>query len=424
MSTFAAVDDIYLARAIDRAVARVVYVAPGVGKELANALARAITRSELAVTIILDSDEDAYRIGYGDPEALVVLHEAARTQQFPVRQQKGLRLGLLVADEDLVIWAPTARAVEPERTQAQPNGIVLDGAAIRKLEAAVGAEGSNVLPGDADIGRAGLSPEELERMVAGLKSNPPAPFDLARRARVFSTKFQYVEVEIRGAEWADRRIRLSSLLLNADLPDDLQDLLETQVRPFQFAHDVELNVPYLVNGRHAYERNGERMFVPMTQAALAKEWAGVRDRYLRQVKGFGWLIRRDRLEAFRAEIDAYEETLRAWVIAFRAHVKKTEAKLIQSIVDSISSRLRRSARPDTYAGIDIAEEVRRGLERMRRAEPGVKVVIKDVSWESARDEEFMCALEAAFAPSELAGWFEEFVAAPERLDSLFDGDEA
>lgn len=414
MTIFAAVDDAFLGRGIDRAVSRVVYVAPGVGKATAEALVRAINREPLSVTTILDSDEDAYRIGYGDASALATLHEATAKQGIPLRRQPGLRIGILVLDDEVVIWAPTARSVEQERTEEQPNAVVLSGAAAEKVAAAVGAEGSPVLPNDAEIGKEPMRPEETSKTVANLKANPPAPFDLARKTRVFSTRFQFVEFEVRGAEWTQRQIKLSSLLVNADMPEELQDVLETRVRPFQTFADIAFPVPLLVNGRPAYERDGTRMLVPATQAEIERAWTVIRGKYLRQLKGFGWLINRHRLQAFEEEKTEFEKVLKSWVEAFRAHAAKDEDRTVRTIVDSIAERVRRAPNREQVRHVDLTAEVQRGLQRLRVIEPRVRIVLKNVSWESSRDDEFLEALANALPEDELEGWFEEFTAVRQR----------
>jgi hypothetical protein len=414
MDSFHAINDESLARLINQASRTVICVSPGVGLATTYALKRAIEHGKVSVTIIIDSDEDAYRIGYGEHKALALLHEVTNAQQFPLRRQPGLRIGVLVSDDQLVIWAPTARSVEPEREHEEPNAIVLRGSVVETVEAAVGADQSRVLPAQAEIGREALRPEHLKNAVESLKANPPAPFDLAQKTRVFSTRFQFVEFELRGAEWTERRVKLSSLFLNADLPEELQDILETQVHPFQSAADIAFDIPLLINGQPAYRKDGTRMLMAVKQADIAKEWSGIRDRYLRQIKGFGWLIQKDQLPRFRAEISHYEESLIAWVKAFREHVKAEEDKLIDSIVNSIATRLARSKKPNSNRGIDLEAEVRKGLQRMRVIEPKVRIVLKNVSWESSRDQEFTLALKRAFTADELKGWFEEFTAAKQQ----------
>lgn len=414
MTTFQTVTDTTLVERITAAQRRVVFVAPGVARGVAKALAAAYQRKSVSVTVILDSDEDAYRIGFGDPEGLTYLHDFAAQQEMLLRRQEGLRIGLLVVDDVVTIWSPTPRAVEGERQEGQPNAIVLEGKVTAQLEDAVGADQSNMLVTEAQIGTEPLRPEDTKQMVQALKENPPAPFDLSHKTRVFSTKFQFVEFELQGAEWTERKIKISSLLLNSDLPENLQDILETQIRPYQGTADIAFEAPYVVRGQLAYTESGKQILVPTKQADIENVWKDIRSRYLVKVKGFGWLIRKKDLDVFRKEIQAFEQLLHAWVQKFREHAANDETKLIENIVSSIKNRLERSSRKSEYEKINLTAEVTKGLHRMRVTEPRVRLVTKDVSWESTRDEEFTQALQEALPPKDLKGWFEEFTAARER----------
>ena len=64
------------------------------------------------------------------------------------------------------------------------------------------------------------------------------------------------------------RVKLSSLLLNPDVPEDLQDLFDTRVRPFSAHADREIEVPTLVQGQVAYTREGKPILSPMKQADM------------------------------------------------------------------------------------------------------------------------------------------------------------
>jgi len=417
MATFQSICDESLAQTINEAKHKVVYVAPGVGLATTKALQRAMENESVSLTIIIDSDEEACRIGYGDHEALSLLHESAKSQRFPLRRQQGLRIGMIVSDDQLTIWSPTARLVEAERESEQPNAIVLKGAVVESIETAVGADNSQVLPGNAQIGQHELLPQELHETVDRLKANPPAPFDLAQKTRVFSTRFQFVECEVRGVEWTGRKMKLSSLLLNADLPEVIQDLLETQVRPFQRLADMKFDIPLMHDGEPAYRKDLTPIMIGAKQSDIAHDWTNIRDNYLRHVKGFGWLIRKDQLREFKEKVSAHEECLSIWVKAFREHAEQVEEELISSIVSVISSRFRHSVNPDLTPKIDFRIKVKNGLRRMRVIEPMIRIVQKDVSWESSRDGEFTAALKKSFLEEELSGWFEEFIAAKEQLPS-------
>lgn len=67
MQTFTAVTDECLAATIKQARSRVVLVTPGVSEVVAQAIeALTAVPDRPKVVVILDPDEDAYRVGYGD----------------------------------------------------------------------------------------------------------------------------------------------------------------------------------------------------------------------------------------------------------------------------------------------------------------------------------------------------------------------
>jgi hypothetical protein len=82
--------------------------------------------------------------------------------------------------------------------------------------------------------------------VEALEANPPAPVNLSRMARVFSAKVQFVECTLRGAQWTEREIKVESLLLNADVADDLAEPFDTKIRPFSKQADLTIPVQAMV----------------------------------------------------------------------------------------------------------------------------------------------------------------------------------
>ncbi len=416
-----------------------VFMAPGISETVAEALVDAHNRS-LSVTAILDADEDVCRIGYGEVNGFKYLKDHGDTIE--LRKHSGVRLGLLMADKVVTIWSPTPRSVDNDRSPDQPNAIVIEGgiaedstigdafrpgtlqnAVVDILTPGGGPLAPSTLSlaeqlveclDDQHVGEERIRPAELQQVVKELTENPPAPFDLARKVRVFSTKFQYVETELQGVEWTERRIKLSSLLLNSDLPDSLQDILETQIRPYRTKGDVVIDVPCIVRGQIAYNEHHEKILVPMTQRDIEGEWKDIRDRYLLRIPGFGTLVRKRELASFREETEAFECVVEEWVAKFRQRVNQDEDDLVSNIVDSIERRIEQSDHRHDFCDLDLNREVRSGLEGMREIEPRVRIVIKDVSWESSRDQEFTTALRRALPPEDLRGWFDEFVAAQER----------
>lgn len=394
-----------LSQHITAAKKRVVFVAPGITECVSKALVAAHHR-RICVTAILDLNEDAYRIGFGDLTGLCHLRKHHGTMR--LWQRPGVRLGLLIADDDVIVWSPTPQSVEDDREPGQPNAVVLgadvpDASLADRVDEHLKAEPTEP-----------AEPETLERTIQRLQENPPEPFDLTRKVRVFSSKFQFVETELQGAEWTKRKIRISSLLINSDLSEELQDTLDTQVLPYQNKSDVTIDAPHIVRGQIAYNRDGDKILVPTTQKDIEMTWQGIKKRYLFTIPGFGSLVRRQDLRDFRSEIRAFKELLQDWVCKFRRQIESDKDRIICEIVGSIRSRAERSGREDKLGGVDLNSEIREGFERMRVIEPRVRVVIKDVSWESSRDSEFTDALRRALPPDDLSGWFDEFIAAPQK----------
>jgi hypothetical protein len=240
--------------------------------------------------------------------------------------------------------------------------------------------------------------------------------DPSKIARVFSTKIQFVECTLRGAQWTEREIRVSNLPLNADVPEEIKDLFDTKVRPFSKHADVPIQVRALVQGQLAFDQGGRPLRVPRTQAQINQEWDDIQKRYLRRMRGFGLLIRRADKPAFEAEVAAFETVLKEWVKGFRDLAAKEEADLARQVGGVVMARwsaMHATERPSLDPK-KIEAMIREGIQGMRVLEPAVKLVFKDISWESTGDSEFLKALAEVLPKEDLDGWFRVFSAAPQR----------
>ena len=437
--SFCRATDNLLTKQIRSAKSRIIFLAPGVSHCVAKELVNAHENTR-TVTAIIDAEEEVCRIGYGDVDGFKHLTHHGR--KIGLRKHSGVRLGLLIADRSVTVWSPTPRAVDGDRKPDQPNAIVLDGRIAEDsnatdasqdemLDQAV-TDGSQPVDGtvesstpslaeqlakglcDASIGEQKIAPRDLEPVVKELTENPPAPFDLARKVRVFSTKFQYVETELQGADWTSRRIKLSGSLLNSDLPDSLREIFDTQIHPYRTKGDIAISVPCIVRGQIAYNKCGEKIRAPITQREMEGMWKDIQERYLFSLPGFGKLVRKRELPDFRDEVEAFECVLEDWSTQFRTQANQDEDSLVSDIVDSIKRRIDQSGRKEKLQESDLDTIVRSGLQGMRVIPPRVRIVIKNVSWESSRDQEFTAALQENLPVEDLRGWFDEFVAVKER----------
>jgi hypothetical protein len=412
MQVFRSIQDVDLIRSIAGATKRVVFVAPGVSAAVAKALESCLARHPVPhIMIVLDADEETCRLGYCDALSLEMLSMAATKRGIPVRQQRGIRLGLLMADDEILVWTPTPEMFEAPRRVNEPNGLLFTQDTLRRLPEALGVDPAHPAA-KAEIGTEPLKHEEVAKVVAAIKAAPPAPFDLSRLSRVFSSKFQFIETVLRGAELTKREMRLDSLIVNSDAPEELQPLLHTTVQPFNTDADKAIDVPVLVNGEQAFNRAGKPLTLPTTQSEIRNYWTKLTDRYIVNLPGFGRIIRQADKVKFEEGKAAFESVLKAWVQGFQELVKGDHEQRVQRVVTLVEQRMQRASGRQKLTREQIEKLVRKGLDNLRVIEPSVKVVYKNITVESTRDSEFMEVLRKAVPEQELEGWFQIFSAAP------------
>ncbi len=438
MSTFCAVDDAALIQMIQGARKRIVFIAPGVHEPVAKALgARFGEIEDLDVTVVLDPDEDVCRIGYGDAKGLELVNEHAKKNGFWLRSQPGLRVGVLLTDEQTLVWSPTPRSVEapPNSIQVQPssasslqvslfeeapptapNGLLLGANPAQQLAQAVAAEGCNADPRLAEIGKAAITPDQVKSTLDELKKNPPIDVDLARVTRVFSTKLQFVEYEVKGAKISATQLTVPSSLLNVDAKGELQDLIQSRLRAFADLKNEEISVPAYLNGKPAMGNDGKPIMEKVSEASLQRLRNDIEKRYLHDITGFGRLIAKDEKGDFEARLEAYKAQLLAHSEGLRKLIDQQATEIIDEAVDLIMERSRRSGvakQPDPMA---LRKALHEGLKRAKEEAPKIRLVFKDVTYEQTQNPEFRLRVEKALPPSkrkQLGSWSEHFEAARE-----------
>jgi hypothetical protein len=134
-SVFVCVSDAKMARLIGRANHRVALVAPGIGLQTSEALISVRKRlGENCVFVVVDCDEEVFRLGYGSFEAIQKVTESGQR----VGQSSGVRIGLLVCDQVAWSFAPTALYVESEvHSNETPNALVLRADDVERILARV-----------------------------------------------------------------------------------------------------------------------------------------------------------------------------------------------------------------------------------------------------------------------------------------------
>jgi hypothetical protein len=448
VKTFVPVDDASLVNLIKSAQRRIVFIAPGMTLQVADALgARTLDMNRLDVTVVLDADEDVFRVGYGELAALKRLQELANEGALSLRSQKGLRVGVMLSDDNIMVWSPTPRSVEAppnsrfdeisatgDRSVAEmpweasssfpalvaPNGLMLGPNPVEQLAKAVSVGDKNTPTEGSEIGRAPITDSEVQRAAAALAKNPPIPVDLARVTRVFSTKLQFVEFKVTRAKLSRMKLTVPRGLLNADANEELEGLIESKLSAFGDMRDIEIEVPAFVNGVLA-ESAGKPLVECVTEGSLERERHAMEKRFLYDIVDFGRLIEKDRKGEFQRLVEAYETRLIAHAKGVRLRLDIEAVKIVDYALELIG--LRRESGKAQGKSIGRVNEDRlrsdlmAGLQRAKSEVPTVKLIFKDVTYEQTQSEDFRGRLERALPVSvrnRLGAWNEHFDAAQRR----------
>lgn len=243
-----------LCRELTAARRSVTFIGPSISDPLAAAvIAKAGELGFDAITVVLDYDENIFRLGYGMAEAVRMLLEAG----IPVRKQPGLRISLLLVDEHGWALHQSPMAVEDPNTPMH-NAITLLPQQVREINASVILQPNSMLARlrtehlptqehsltvetvqgrqpeqhPPEIGATQLSRDEEQRVFDTIKTNPPLGFELQRQVNVYKAHLQFVEIELIGGHIESHTLKLPKSLREELFGKDkkLQDRLRASYR--------------------------------------------------------------------------------------------------------------------------------------------------------------------------------------------------
>jgi hypothetical protein len=319
--TFTTATDENLVALIKSADSRLAVIAPGLTTPVAKALALRIAEiPTLSLTVILDADAEVYRMGYGDPEALELIRETSNNEMFDLREQPGVRIGVIISDDRTMIFAPVSRNVEAGSvTEEKPNAIVLDGGLTQKLAEAAGAT-----EGEAEVGIIGIAHDRVAQMTADLKQNPPKPFDLTRKLRVFTSAAEFVELKVTNYKLSKRRVRLPDEFVGVG-DASLKERISGQIRaPLDgigaqvikvesadpVAEELKVDEAFIEKERKEIEDTFTYVLPKKGRVILKRDRAD----FDRQIKRFKQIVTKYR-EALKLSVDAAREVFQQQMLA-------------------------------------------------------------------------------------------------------------
>lgn len=393
--TFTVASDEALVELISLAHRRLVVIAPALTQPVADALScRLRDLGELDVMVVLDSDPEVYRLGFGDLQALETIRAASIDNLFDLREQPGVRIGVVISDETTLIYAPVSRNVEAGSTStARPNAIVLSGDATRVITKAAGSDRTENA-GKPEIGNLPLLPEKVQAIQADLKANPARPFDITRKLNVFTSKVQYVEFSVSNYRLTTRQIPLPPELIELS-DEELKNRITSKIRaPFDDIGKLDVTIEWA----------GKTETLKIDDKCLGRERKRIEDEYKFQIANFGRVILSSDREAFENATGRFQAIVENYQAALHAALLAKRTEFEKRIVDEFAGRWTQTP-PAYFArwGIKPTPE-KIGTELRRLAgetfdtavefdPPTVKKLYKSVAPENIQDSAFLEGLE-------------------------------
>ncbi len=355
---------------------RVLFIGPSLTDGIAAALISA--RQALGdeqVVVVLDYDEQVFRLGYGHYESVKMLEEAGVV----VRQQPGLRIGVLILDDQGWVFTLPPMAVEGQH-ELTFNALTLMPEQVNEVVRTLVTPTLRI-EGDPtprfEIGNAPVAPEIRERVAKAIEQNPPAAFDLQRQVSVYRAHVQFVEIELEGGRIEQRTIKLPKSIKEQAFSKDkaFQERLRASYKLIEVSE-----LDFLREVRDEVEKL--RMFTPSLGKRLGRVMLASRKAlFMEKVEQLEMLIEQKRQEVVSSLDKQINESLMALAKIF-----------VPGYVATPPNDL-------LYRCSEVTEQVAQSyiLEQLRRESPtgeqllqGLRLhcTFKDVTLEMLKDVEF------------------------------------
>lgn len=228
-----------------------VLVFPALHVDWLNCLESIAREKAIKLQICINNTEESIRQGHGSAAQFEMLTGL----NADVRQSKNLKVQYLRCDDyayfffndSLIVseWGTGENAIQIPASEARDfeKSIFPDLAIMETVQ--------NIQP-SAPILSEPFDKDAAKEAAVALKLNPPLAPDLQRQLLVYTTRFQFVEIEFKGSKFASSKVKLPSNVLpvnDADLVRSLETTLrlfqDRSNRIFQTASDLTARLDYI-----------------------------------------------------------------------------------------------------------------------------------------------------------------------------------
>ncbi len=414
---FTSASDSVLQNMICSAKTRLVLISPGLPLAVANTLVDRIKTNGAPSTlaVIVDTDPEVCRLGYGEIESIDVLNEALQTRGYRVQMQAGIRIGVIIADEEILIFSPTPRLIEAEsHSESTPNAIRITPSASMDIAQACGAAELDLFITHQEVGLDFVNEDELAETKRALKEVPPRKFDLARLERVFNYRLEFVEFAVENYKLNFRSVPLPPELLGLE-EENLQERFRNTFRIFEGGTPFEFEVE---------DPNNSERKLKLTEKWISEKADNIRKKYFISLgsKSYGNLILKRLKPDFLYEVGTLRKLLNLYAEkvseAISDKIKETRASLIEALLPRVTTAPPKAWTNRSVDGSLCPESTQEFLERainiaFHKANdefrPNIICLFKSVTYETiCEDERFQERIKLHFGEEEAKKLFTEY----------------
>lgn len=425
---FTIASDTTLCEMIKFAQDKLVLVAPGLSKEVATALADRIKLDggPSVLSVILDIDPEVCRLGFGDIETFDLLGEALKQRNELIQMQKGVRIGLIVADSEILIYSPTPRYIESgSNSESKPNAIRITNSSAQDLAVACGATHDETSVVAQEVGLDFINANIIQQTKVDLEKNPPRKFDLVRLERVFNYSLEFVEFSVEHYKLNTRSVQLPPELLGL-FEKNLQDRIRNSFRVFESGTPFCFKVvdPCPLEPKIDLYGKPQPQKVDLSEKWLSAEAARIRKAYLISLgsDAYGNLILKRKKAEFLNEINRLEKLVALYAEkvgeSIEEKITETRDALVQDLFPRVKAAPPQQWLNQSVDGKPSDETIRNRLTDQidhvfqqvdKTFKPKVLTVFKGVNYETiTTDKHFQERILAYFGEDETTKLFSEY----------------
>ena len=137
---------------------------------------------------------------------------------------------------------------------------------------------------------------------------------------------------MKSVKFSKRQFKVPTHFLNADADAELQTILEAKLKALNDIRYVEIEVPeYGDDGSESYDVDKKHKLCLVSEATLERRRKTLEKNYLYHLAGYGAIIDKEKVKAFKKIISAYKIQLESYSLGIKEHIAAEGDKLVGQV---------------------------------------------------------------------------------------------